>query len=112
MKSRRHEVSATAPKRPRRKSRRCAYCGGSFKPGKRGRPPIFCSPACRQRAYERRHAGVGGPMAALARDIDTVRVRDVIRQEIKRILLEAALLHPQACTKSRSPNGLAVGQRI
>ena len=51
-------------------------------------------------------------MAALARDIDTVRVRDVIRQEIKRILLEAGLLHPEACTKSRSPNGLAVGQRI
>src|SRR5205823_5892143 len=31
---------------------RCAYCGGSFRPHGRAR---FCSQACRQRAYRRRH---------------------------------------------------------
>lgn len=34
---------------------KCAYCRHPFARLRRGRPARFCKPACRQRAYERRH---------------------------------------------------------
>jgi hypothetical protein len=36
-------------------------------------------------------------MAAVRRDIETVRVRDAIREEILAILLSAGLIRPDIC---------------
>src|SRR5215813_6008171 len=46
------------------------------------RPPTFCSRSCRQRAYEQRKWSRPHPVELLARDIASVRVRDVIRQAL------------------------------
>src|SRR5262249_9229038 len=80
----------TAPPSParRRKSARCPVCKERFKIHPRGRPPTFCSRSCRQRASEPR------PVELLARDIASVRVRDVIRQEIRQALLGAGIDPP------------------
>ena len=71
----------TAPPSParRRKSARCPVCKERFKIHPRGRPPTFCSRSCRQRAYEQRKWSRPHPVELLARDIASVRVRDVIR---------------------------------
>ncbi len=55
-----------ASERPARELHRCECCGtdtviaveGLFRNPKPGSPRRFCSPACRQAAYRRRHAGV------------------------------------------------------
>jgi hypothetical protein len=38
----------------RLKKRRCQWCKKHFQPSPRGRPGLFCSAVCRQRAYEKR----------------------------------------------------------
>ncbi len=43
--------------------RSCAGCGEPFRPKGRGRPGVYCRPACRQRAWALRQA-----RAALARE--------------------------------------------
>lgn len=60
----------------------------------KGRRRTYCSNACRQRAYEKRKESKRHPLHLLARDIDTVAVRDVIRQEVRKVLQEAGLLPP------------------
>jgi len=86
----------TAPPSParRRKSARCPVCKERFKIHPRGRPPTFCSRSCRQRAYEQRKWSRPHPVELLARDIASVRVRDMIRQEIRQILLDAGITLP------------------
>jgi hypothetical protein len=37
-----------------RSASRCLNCGASVRQPKRGRPKLYCSASCRQRAYERR----------------------------------------------------------
>jgi len=37
----------------------CAHCGDPLPTSSATGPRRFCSPSCRQRAYRRRHAGVG-----------------------------------------------------
>src|SRR5262249_50314555 len=86
----------TAPPSParRRKSARCPVCKERFKIHPRGRPPTFCSRSCRQRAYEQRKWSRPHPVELLARDIASVRVRSVIRQEIRQALLGAGVILP------------------
>lgn len=38
-----------------KKQQRCAWCGKEMDPSTRGRPKKYCSPSCKQRAYEQRH---------------------------------------------------------
>jgi hypothetical protein len=40
--------------KPRLKRRRCQWCREPFRPKGNGRPQLYCKPACRQRAYEKR----------------------------------------------------------
>jgi len=41
----------------------CGWCGRRFKMGARGRIPQWCSPTCRQRAWEQRRAAESGRAA-------------------------------------------------
>jgi hypothetical protein len=60
----------------------------------RGRPSKFCSRSCRQRAYEERKWSRPHPVELLARDIATARVKDVIRQIVREVLVEAGIISP------------------
>lgn len=42
--------------RPQRAPRRCPECRAPLPPAKTGRPPRYCTAACKQRAYRRRQA--------------------------------------------------------
>jgi tRNA(Ile2) C34 agmatinyltransferase TiaS len=85
----------------RRRSVRCPVCKKRFKVNSRGRPPNFCSRSCRQRAYEQRRWSRPHPVELLARDIDTARVRDVIRQEVREALLAAGIILPPPAPKPK-----------
>ncbi|MBU5655326.1 MULTISPECIES: hypothetical protein [Corynebacterium] len=50
----------------RRGSATCQWCGKEIAQGGRGRPRKFCSPSCKQRAYEQRHNVAGTPIPANA----------------------------------------------
>jgi hypothetical protein len=85
-------------RRPKRRPRtvRCRRCKAKIKVRPKGRVPIFCGRNCRQRAYEHNHAlrPTLTPMSMLARDLDTVRVRDVIREEVRAILRDMGFNPP------------------
>jgi hypothetical protein len=87
--------------RLRRRSQLCPVCKKRFKAKSRGRPPTFCSRSCCQRAYERRKWSRPQPVELLARDIDTARVRDVIRREVREILVEAGIILPPPAPKPK-----------
>src|SRR5262249_14478642 len=78
----------------RRKSARCPVCKEKFKIPPRGRPSVFCSRSCRQRAYEQRKWSKPHPIDLLARDIATARVRDVIRQIGREFRVEPGIILP------------------
>ncbi len=85
---------------------KCRHCRRRFHPGmKRGRRPLYCCRAHRQRAYELRRSRT--PLALLRQDVDTVAVRDAIRREVLAVLQAAGLLPPQglppAPSKPRGP---------
>lgn len=44
----------------RRAAATCSWCGGPLEPKPRGRIPKWCSPACRQRAWEQARAASSG----------------------------------------------------
>ncbi|WP_374108074.1 hypothetical protein [Saccharopolyspora sp. 6V] len=55
------EIEQTAPLGPetarRRAERHCSWCGRRLtSSGRQGRPRLYCTQSCRQRAYERRGA--------------------------------------------------------
>jgi hypothetical protein len=87
-----------APMRRKRRARtvRCRRCKAKIKVQPKGRIPIFCGRNCRQRAYEHNLAlrPTLTPMSILARDLNTVRVRDVIREEIRAILRDMGIDPP------------------
>src|SRR5262249_7649552 len=90
----------------RRKSARCPVCKEKFKIPPRGRPPAFCSRSCRQRAYEQRKWSKPHPVELLARDIATASVRDLVRQVVREVLLEAGIVSlpsPPPKPKSSGP---------
>jgi hypothetical protein len=59
----------------------------------RGRPSTSCARSCRQRAYELRKWSRPHPVELLIRDIDTARIRDCIRQQVREVLLETGNTH-------------------
>jgi hypothetical protein len=78
------------PKRP--KTVRCLRCKTKIDVPPRGRLPDFCSPSCRQRAYEQRKYQRPTLVEALARDIATVQGRDMLRAMIWDLLKQAGLV--------------------
>ena len=76
------------PSQQRPKSKRCARCKSKIKIKGRRRVPKFCSPTCRQLAYEQQRRQRPTPVELLAKDICTIQVRDFIRAEIWSMLQE------------------------
>jgi hypothetical protein len=77
-------------RRRRPKTKRCERCKAKIKVKGRGRVPRFCSPTCRQLAYEQRKWQRPAPVVLAAQDIATIHVRDFIRAEIWSLLQAAA----------------------
>jgi len=75
---------------------RCAFCKARFKPRARGRPPRYCCPSHRQRAYERRRLRRaeerGTPLRLMVADFVDVQARERLREEIRAVLREMGLL--------------------
>jgi hypothetical protein len=89
-------------KRP--KTLRCLWCKTKMEVRPSGRLPVFCCQTCRQRAYERRKWKRPHAVEALADDIATARVRDVIRHEIWMALRELGLIdEPEPPPQSPRP---------
>jgi hypothetical protein len=55
--------AAADPTDRRRAATTCGWCGGPIQPKARGRIPTWCSPACRQRAWEQSRAAASGRAA-------------------------------------------------
>ena len=58
---------AADPVTRRRAATTCGWCGVAIQPKARGRIPTWCSPACRQRAWEQARAVVSGRSAGESR---------------------------------------------
>ncbi len=55
--------AAADPSDRRRAATTCGWCSGPIQPKARGRIPTWCSPACRQRAWEQSRAAAAGRAA-------------------------------------------------
>jgi len=74
--------------------RKCRWCKVLFQQSGRGRPPVYCSASCRQRAYEaRKKADPAGWGAAFRADLRTPARRAQEREREVRSL-EAAFRRP------------------
>jgi hypothetical protein len=73
---------------------RCAWCRKAFTPPKRGRPPRYCSPYHRQRAYELRRAEkvLRLPKLLLGQDFDDFRTKAGIERAVLDILRQHGIL--------------------
>jgi hypothetical protein len=56
--------------------------------------PVFCGAICRQRTYEQHKHGRPALVDLLARDLATVKVKDMIRAIVIEELIRAGLLPP------------------
>jgi hypothetical protein len=75
--------------KPKRRQRKCQWCREWFTPARRGRPARYCSPSCRQRAYERRRlekADQDNASAALAQDL--AEAKQLAARAVRRRLAE------------------------
>ena len=77
------------------KKRTCRWCKRKFKAEQRGRPRLYCSRSCRQRAYESRSAERRLPEILLGSDIDDIRTKAGIERAVVRVLRELRFL-PEA----------------
>lgn len=71
---------------------RCAHCGRRFSRLRKGRPACYCSPSCRQRAYEareiEREVSARLPARLMESEIDGVRTRDEFKRAAISVLQE------------------------
>jgi hypothetical protein len=78
------------PRSRRPKTVRCRVCKKVIKVKSKGPLPLYCSATHRQQSHQRRK--YSGMMLALAQDIATTKVRDVIREEILSMLMRAGII--------------------
>ena len=96
-----------------KKPRRCERCGERFKPRVRGRPQRFCGASCRQAAYaERRLTLQTDPTALLARDLNHLAVRAVIRQELWGLLRQIGAVTDPGPPAPKDPRRDAIRERL
>ena len=73
----------------RRRARKCEWCRTLFQPAPIGRPPMYCSRSCKQRAYEarRRRSLATSLAAALRADFnDALDLRRSVTLEVLSVL--------------------------
>jgi hypothetical protein len=78
---------------------RCAYCKKPFTPPKRGRRPLYCCAAHRQRAYVRGLRAEQMPGLLLGKDIDDLRTKAGIERAVLDVLRRVGVL-PAAPAKA------------
>jgi hypothetical protein len=71
---------------------RCAYCKKAFTPPKRGRRPLYCCAAHRQRAYVLGLRAEQMPRLLLGKDIDDLRTKAGIERVVLDVLRRVGLL--------------------
>ena len=77
-----------------------ARCGRRFSRLRKGRPARYCSPSCRQRAYEarknEREVSARLPVRLLEEDFDGVRTRDALKRAVISVLEELDIILPSS----------------
>ena len=85
-------------KRVTKRLRKCRNpaCTRAVRYGGHGRPPIYCTPACRQAAYlARRRKTASKPFAALVGiDAETARLRSLVPKLVAEALIGFGLILP------------------
>ena len=75
---------------------KCAHCGRRFSRLRKGRPARYCSPSCRQRAYEKRvierKVSSRMPVRLLQEDLDEVRTGDAFNRAVISVLQKLGFL--------------------
>ncbi|WP_018339746.1 hypothetical protein [Corynebacterium caspium] len=78
----------------------CAWCGKELLISGRGRPRKYCSPSCKQRAYEQRHNVVGTTIPATAVILRPERVESIRDElfELRCIAEDIATAHSEGAS--------------
>lgn len=84
----RHVMKAARPKPPK-----CARCGKRFTPKPVGRPALFCSASCRQRAYEKRRLSQYSASDALALDLLPRAAQRKVVEEVRHAHMLALIMN-------------------
>ena len=103
-----HHVMKSLTKNSHRthRTRKCPSCRKRLKLSTRGRPKLYCSASCRQRAYEHRKSERLTPTLLLERDFDQIRSKAGIQRVVMETLREVGLLPkaPASPAASRLPD--------
>ena len=85
-------VVAADPVTRRRAATTCGWCGAAIQRKARGRIPTWCSPACRQRAWEQARAAASGRSAVkvVERRVEVLVPATPTRRDWARLLDELA----------------------
>ena len=81
-------MKAARPKPPK-----CARCGKRFTPKPVGRPALFCSASCRQRAYEKRRLSQYSASDALALDLLPRAAQRKVVEEVRHAHMLALIMN-------------------
>ena len=95
---------------------KCAHCKRRFSRLRKGRPARYCSPSCRQRAYEarkiEREVSTRLPVRLLQGDLDGIRSRDAFKRAVISVLVELGLMPSESKpTRIRSKPRLVESER-
>lgn len=102
--------AAADPSDRRRAATTCGWCGGPIQPKARGRIPTWCSPACRQRAWEQSRAAASGRSAVqvVERRVEVPTRQPLTRRDWPQALQELAQQIDDGRIYDRDLSGLSV----
>jgi hypothetical protein len=75
-----------------KRARICGYCKQKLQRRGRGRPPRYCSAACRQRAYRKRCVNKIDPVTLVVRDMRQLMETERIKSAVKQVMQDIGLL--------------------
>jgi hypothetical protein len=103
-------AAAADPTDRRRAATTCGWCGGPIQPKARGRIPTWCSPACRQRAWEQSRAAASGRAAVqvVERRVEVPTRLPLTRRDWPQALRELAQQLDDGRIYDRDLSGLSV----
>lgn len=105
--------AAADPTDRRRAATTCGWCGGPIQPKPRGRIPTWCSPACRQRAWEQSRAAASGRAAVrvVERRVEVPTRLPLTRRDWPQVLQDLAQQVDDGRIYDRDLPGLGVALR-